>query len=106
MAFRYIDEPSITGLTSNPTIFNQAIKNSSDYDAAIREKVSNGKSGEDLFFELAIEDITAPPTCSRPIFDRSAGVDGFVSPRFLPARLQHTDDARVVAKLRQRRCAS
>src|ERR1039458_5703195 len=55
---RYIDELSVTGLTSNPTIFDHAIKNSASYDPAIREKLSQGKSGEALFFELAIEDLT------------------------------------------------
>src|SRR5262249_14939278 len=55
---RYIDELSVTGLTSNPTIFDHAIKNSKAYDAAIRAKVKEGKSGEDLFFDLALEDLT------------------------------------------------
>ena len=55
---RYIDEFSVTGLTSNPTIFENAIKNSSAYDAAIRRKRKEGKSGEELFVELALEDIT------------------------------------------------
>jgi len=55
---RYIDELSVTGLTSNPTIFDQAIKKSTAYDAAIREKISKGKSGEALFFDLALEDLT------------------------------------------------
>jgi tetratricopeptide (TPR) repeat protein len=54
----YIDELSVTGLTSNPTIFDHAIKSSTAYDAAIRKKVGEGKSGEALFFELAIEDLT------------------------------------------------
>ncbi len=76
---RYIDEWSVTGLTSNPTIFDQAIKNSSAYDAAIREKVSKGKSGEDLFFELALEDITRAAGLFRPVHDRTDGVDGWVS---------------------------
>ena len=57
-ARRYIDELSVTGLTSNPTIFDHAIKNSSDYDDAIRSKIAQGKSGEKLFFELALEDLT------------------------------------------------
>jgi transaldolase len=61
---RYIRELSVTGLTSNPTIFDHAIKNSPTYDAAIRKKVARAKSGEELFFELALEDLTAPPTCS------------------------------------------
>src|SRR4029450_1357383 len=55
---RYIDELSVTGLTSNPTIFDHAIKNSTAYDAAIREKLAKGRQGEDLFFELALEDLT------------------------------------------------
>ena len=55
---RYIDELSVTGLTSNPTIFDHAIKSSTAYDAAIREKIGQGKSGEALFFELALEDLT------------------------------------------------
>jgi len=55
---RYIDDLSVTGLTSNPTIFDHAIKNSESYDAAIRKKLEEGKSGEELFFELAIEDLT------------------------------------------------
>jgi transaldolase len=55
---RYIREYSVTGLTSNPTIFEQAIKNAGVYDEAIRNKVVEGKSGEALFFELALEDLT------------------------------------------------
>src|SRR5262245_42970624 len=54
----YIDELSVTGLTSNPTIFDQAIKNSTAYDQTIRQKLQEGKSGEALFFELALEDLT------------------------------------------------
>src|SRR5258708_39364239 len=55
---RYIDELSVTGLTSNPTIFDHAIKNSTDYDEDISRKASSAKSGEDLFFELALADLT------------------------------------------------
>ena len=55
---QYIDELTITGLTSNPTIFDHAIKNSQDYDDAIRQKIAEGKSGEALFFELVLQDIT------------------------------------------------
>lgn len=54
---RYRDGLSVTGLTSNPTIFDHAIKNSSDYDQAIRQKLEEGKSGEELFFELALEEL-------------------------------------------------
>ena len=74
---RYIDELSVTGLTSNPTIFDDAIKNSSSYDAAIRKKLDEGKFGEELFFELALEDLTRAADLFRPIFDRSNGVDGW-----------------------------
>ena len=64
---RYIDELSVTGLTSNPTIFENAIKNSSAYDTAIAARIAQGKSGEDLFFDLAIEDLTK----AADLFDRS-----------------------------------
>src|SRR5579863_7740386 len=70
----YIDEFAVTGLTSNPTIFDHAIKNSTAYDAAIREKVSKNKSGEALFFELALEDLKRAAALFRPVYDRSEGV--------------------------------
>lgn len=76
---RYIDELSVTGLTSNPTIFDHAIKNSSAYDTAIGENLRNGKAGEDLFFALALDDITRAAQQFRPIYDRSNGTDGWVS---------------------------
>ena len=75
----YIDELSVTGLTSNPTIFNHAIKNSSDYDNDIRKKLKEGKKGEELFFELALDDITRATDIFRPVFDKTNGVDGFCS---------------------------
>ncbi len=73
---RYIDEWSVTGLTSNPTIFFHAIKSSVAYDAAIQEKVSGGKSGESLFFELALEDLTAAAGLFRPVHDRTEWMAG------------------------------
>src|SRR6204780_75426 len=76
---RYIDELSVTGLTSNPTIFDHAIKNSTAYDAAIRKKLKDGKSGEQLFFELALEDLTQAADLFRPVWERTGGVDGWVS---------------------------
>jgi len=76
---RYIGGLAVTGLTSNPTIFDHAIKNSTSYDAAIRKKVADGKSGEELFFELALEDITRAADLFRPIWERTRGVDGWVS---------------------------
>jgi transaldolase len=76
---RYVAELSVTGLTSNPTIFDNAIKNSAAYDNSIREKLEKGLSGEKLFFELAMEDLTAAADLFRPIYDRTNGVDGWVS---------------------------
>jgi transaldolase len=76
---RYVDELCVTGLTSNPTIFDHAIKSSSAYDNAIRKKFVEGKSGEALFFELALEDLTRAADLFRPIHDRTNGVDGWVS---------------------------
>lgn len=76
---RYINELSVTGLTSNPTIFDHAIKNSADYDSAIRENLSKGKSGEALFFELALEDLSRAAALFRPVYDQTDGVDGWVS---------------------------
>ena len=74
-----IEELSVTGLTSNPTIFDHAIKNSAAYDEAIRRKLKEGKSGEQLFFELALEDITQAADLFRPAWERTNGVDGWVS---------------------------
>ena len=82
---RYIDELSVTGLTSNPTIFDHAIKNSKAYDAAIRERLARGKSGEQLFFELALEDIIKAADLFLPIHDQTNGVDGWVSLEVSPA---------------------
>ncbi len=76
---KYIAELSVTGLTSNPTIFNQAISKSSAYDAAIRKKSQAGKSGEELFFDLAIEDLSQAADLFKPIHERTSGVDGWVS---------------------------
>jgi transaldolase len=76
---RYIDEYSVTGLTSNPTIFHQAIKSSSAYDASIRAKLKQGKSGEALFFDVAIEDLRQAADLFKPAHERTAGVDGWVS---------------------------
>ena len=75
----YIAELSVTGLTSNPTIFDHAIKNSTAYDDAIRERSAKGRSGEELFFDLAIDDLSRAATLFRPIYDRTDGVDGWVS---------------------------
>jgi transaldolase len=95
---RYISELSVTGLTSNPTIFDHAIKNSTAYDAAIRKKVKDGKSGEDLFFELALEDLTRAADLFRPIWDRTRGVDGWVSLEVSPLLAHDTASTLAAAK--------
>jgi transaldolase len=76
---RYIDELSVTGLTSNPTIFDHAISKSDAYDTAIGGSVSCGKTSEELFFDLAIDDLTLAADLFKPIHDRTNGVDGWVS---------------------------
>jgi transaldolase len=75
----YIADLSVTGLTSNPSIFDLAIRKSTFYDDAIRQKREEGKSGEDLFFELAIEDLQQAADLFRPVYDATGGTDGFVS---------------------------
>jgi transaldolase len=94
----YIDELSVTGLTSNPTIFDHAIKNSAAYDAAISEKLSRGKSGEALFFELALEDITRAARLFRPIHSKTDGVDGWVSLEVSPLLAYDTATTLAAAK--------
>jgi transaldolase len=94
----YIDELSVTGLTSNPTIFDHAIKNSSDYDDAIRRKIAEGESGEQLFFELALEDLTEAADLFRPIHDRTGGVDGWVSLEVSPLLAHDTKSTVAEAK--------
>jgi transaldolase len=95
---RYIDELSVTGLTSNPTIFDHAIKNSRDYDDAIRDKLAEGKTGEKLFFELALEDLRQAADLFRPTFDRTGGVDGWVSLEVSPLLVHDTKSTIAVAK--------
>jgi transaldolase len=81
---RYVDEFSVTGLTSNPTIFDEAIGNSAAYDDGIRDKGKAGKSGEALFMELALEDLRRAADLFRPVFDATDGVDGWVSMEVSP----------------------
>ena len=94
----YIDELSVTGLTSNPTIFDQAIKSSSAYDAAIGNRLKQGKAGEALLFELVLEDITRAADLFRPVFERTCGVDGFVSLEVSPLLANETDATLAEAK--------
>src|SRR5580698_6757976 len=95
---RYIDELSVTGLTSNPTIFDHAIRNSATYDDPIRQKVRAGRSGEDLFFDLALEDLTEAADLFRPVFERTGGVDGWVSLEVSPLLAHDTASTLAAAK--------
>src|SRR5262245_50501135 len=95
---RYIDELSVTGLTSNPTIFDHAIKNSATYDDPIRQKAQGGKAGEDLFFDLAVEDLTRAAELFRPIHERTNRVDGWVSLEVSPVLAHDTQSTLAAAK--------
>jgi len=101
----YIDDFSVTGLTSNPTIFDQAIKKSASYDPAIRQKLSQGKSGEALFFELALEDLTRAADLFRPVHDQTRGVDGWVSLEVSPLLAYDTASTLTAAKQLHARAA-
>ena len=92
---KYIEDLSVTGLTSNPTIFDHAIRNSSAYDSAICEKLQSGKMGEALFFELAMEDLSRAAELFDPIHKKTNGIDGWVSLEVSPL-LAH-DTARTLA---------
>lgn len=87
---RYIAELSITGLTSNPTIFDQAIRSGTAYADSIRTRSKAGASGEKLFFEIALEDITRAAELFRPVYERTAGVDGWVSLEVSPRLARDT----------------
>jgi len=76
---RYIDELSVTGLTSNPTIFDNAISRSSWYDKEIRKQLESGVSGEALFFNLAVQDLSRAAGLFATVYARTGTVDGFVS---------------------------
>ncbi len=96
---RYIDELSVTGLTSNPTIFHNAIKNSLAYDAVFREKLAQGRSSaEALFFEVALEDVTRAADLFRPIHERTDSVDGWVSLEVSPLLAYDAASTLVAAK--------
>ncbi len=95
---RYIEQLSVTGLTSNPTIFDHAIKNSAAYDAAIRELLAKGKTGESLFFDLALDDLTRAADLFLPVYNRTNGVDGWVSLEVSPLLAYDTERTIAAAK--------
>jgi transaldolase len=90
---RYIDDLSVTGLTSNPTIFEHAISKSGSYDTEVRRLMKTGISGEKLFFELALQDLTRAADLFAPLHERTAGVDGFVSLELSPLLAYDTNQS-------------
>ena len=100
----YIDDYSVTGLTSNPSIFDKAIA-SGVYDGAIREKAATGVDREALFFELAIEDLRRAADAFLPIHERTDGLDGWVSLEVSPLLAYDTDKTVQVAKQLHERAA-
>jgi transaldolase len=99
----YVDEFSITGLTSNPTIFDHAIRNSADYDSDIAHQTLLTKSAEDLFFQLALSDLTRAADLLRPVFNRTDGIDGWVSLEVSPLLAHDTQQTIAAARDLNRR---
>src|SRR6516162_2775719 len=95
---RYIDDLSVTGLTSNPTIFDHAIKNSAAYDTAIAKESLQDAATEEIFFDLALEDLTRAADLFRPIFDETNGVDGWVSLEVSPTLAHDTASTLAAAR--------
>jgi transaldolase len=95
---RYIDEFAVTGLTSNPTIFDNAIQGADFYNDTIQQKAAAGMSGEALFFEFALEDLTQAADLFRPVHDASSGIDGWVSLEVSPLL---ADDTALAAELQR-----
>ncbi len=95
---RYIEELSVTGLTSNPTIFEQALQKSTAYDADIRAKIEEGKSEEEIFFDLVLDDLSRAADLFRPIYERSNGVNGWVSLEVSPWLTNDTAKTLAAAK--------
>jgi transaldolase len=87
---RYISDFAVTGLTSNPTIFEHAIGDTEFYDDAIRRKSADGRKGESLFFDLALEDLRRAADLFRPVFDATRGTDGWVSLEVSPLLARDT----------------
>ena len=99
----YIEQLSVTGLTSNPSIFDHAITHSDKYDDEIRRLTARGYSGEALFFELALEDLTRAADMFRPIHEATAGTDGWVSLEVSPLLAYQTDETIAEARRLWRR---
>src|SRR5688572_25965325 len=87
---RYVDELSVTGVTSNPTIFDEAIGGSTAYDTAIRAGARAGQSDELLFVELALDDLRRAADLLMPVFEATRGIDGWVSMEVSPTLVNDT----------------
>ena len=94
----YIEELSVTGLTSNPIIFDYALKHSSAYDSTIRKKLKEDRLGEELYFELTLEDLSHAADLLRPIYERTDGMDGWVSLDVSPIQSHETTSILAAAK--------
>lgn len=95
---KMIDEDDLRGLTSNPTIFEKAIGGSEDYDAQLRMLASQGKSRDEIYDELVVEDITKAADVFRPVYDRTGGDDGYVSLEVSPLLADNTEHTVAEAK--------
>jgi transaldolase len=95
---KYITELSVTGLTSNPSIFEAAIAKTSDYDAAITNISKPGITDEEVFFDLAIEDIQRAADLFLSVFEKTNGLDGFVSIEVSPLLAYDTENTLKAAK--------
>jgi transaldolase/glucose-6-phosphate isomerase len=95
---KMIDEDDLRGMTSNPTIFEKAIGGSEDYDAQLRMLASQGKSRDEIYDELVIEDIGNAADVFRPVHDKTGGEDGFVSLEVSPLLAQKTSETVAEAK--------
>jgi len=102
---KYIDEMSVTGLTSNPTIFDKAIAKSASYDSQIRSLMKAGFTGEALFFELAIDDLSRAADMFLPVHQKTATVDGWVSLEVSPLLAYDTKATVAEAKRLHKRAA-
>jgi transaldolase len=96
---RYIDDLLVTGLTSNPTIFEHAIAKSNSYDAEVRRLRITDIPVEELFFELALQDLTRAADLFASVHESTAGVDGFVSLELSPLLAYNTKKSVSAAKL-------
>ena len=103
---RYIADTAVTGLTSNPTIFDKALTGSDDYDDQMRHLRAAGTEGEQLFFELALADLTKAAALFRPVWDTTGGVDGWVSLEVSPKLADDTASTVAEAKALHGRAAT